>query len=119
MHNTKITKLYSFEGLKRVDEKVARPGDILAVAGVEGITIGETITSAETPSPMPRIQIDEPTIGMTFTINSSPFAGRGSIPCGCWPSRWSYLFRWLTFGCRHSIGRALRRQSRTRQLFAP
>src|SRR5262249_41158399 len=49
---------------------------ILAVAGVEGITIGETITSAETPAPMPRIQIDEPTIGMTFTINTSPFAGK-------------------------------------------
>ena len=43
---------------------------------MEGITIGETITSAETPKPMPPIQIDEPTIGMTFTINTSPFAGR-------------------------------------------
>ncbi len=76
VQKTRITKLYSFEGLKRVDETIARPGDILAVAGVEGITIGETITSAETPEPMPHIQIDEPTIGMTFTINSSPFAGR-------------------------------------------
>ena len=76
IQKTKITKLYSFEGLKRVDETIARPGDILAVAGVEGITIGETITSAETPKPMPHIQIDEPTIGMTFTINTSPFAGR-------------------------------------------
>ena len=51
MHNTKITKLYSFEGLKRVDETVGRPGDMLAIAGVEGITIGETVTSAETPEP--------------------------------------------------------------------
>jgi GTP-binding protein len=76
VQKTKITKLYSFEGLKRVDETIARPGDILAVAGVEGITIGETITSAETPQPMPIIQIDEPTIGMTFTINTSPFVGR-------------------------------------------
>src|SRR5665213_664170 len=76
IQKTKITKLYSFEGLKRVDETIARPGDILAVAGVEGITIGETITSAETPKPMPNIQIDEPTIGMTFTVNTSPFAGR-------------------------------------------
>jgi GTP-binding protein len=76
VQKTKITKLYSFEGLKRVDETIARPGDILAVAGVEGITIGETITSAETPQPMPIIQIDEPTIGMTFTVNTSPFAGR-------------------------------------------
>ena len=72
----RITKLYSFEGLKRVDETVGRPGDILAIAGVEGITIGETVTSAETPEPLPQIQIDEPTIAMTFTINTSPFAGR-------------------------------------------
>jgi GTP-binding protein len=73
---TRITKLYSFEGLKRVDETIGRPGDILAIAGVEGITIGETVTSAEEPSPLPQIQIDEPTISMTFTINTSPFAGR-------------------------------------------
>jgi GTP-binding protein len=76
LQNTKITKLYSFEGLKRVDEIIARPGDVLAVAGVEGITIGETITSAEDPKPLPHIPIDEPTIAMTFTINTSPFAGR-------------------------------------------
>ena len=76
IHKTKITKLYSFEGLKRVDETVGHPGDMLAIAGVEGITIGETITSAETPRPLPPIQIDEPTIGMLFTINTSPFAGR-------------------------------------------
>ena len=75
-HNTRITKLYSFEGLKRVDETVGRPGDLLAIAGVEGITIGETVTSAETPQPLPLVQIDEPTIAMTFTINTSPFAGR-------------------------------------------
>ena len=76
IQKTKITKLYSFEGLKRVDETIARPGDIMAVAGVEGITIGETITSAETPRPMAHIQIDEPTIGMQFSINTSPFVGR-------------------------------------------
>src|ERR1700755_3184839 len=52
-HKTRITKLYSFEGLKRIDETIARPGDILAVAGVEGITIGETVTSAEEPKPLP------------------------------------------------------------------
>ena len=72
-HNTRITKLYS---LKRVDETVGRPGDLLAIAGVEGITIGETVTSAENPLPLPLVQIDEPTIAMTFTINTSPFAGR-------------------------------------------
>ncbi len=75
-HKTKITKLYSFEGLKRVDETVGSFGDILAIAGVEGITIGETVTSAVDPQPLPHIQIDEPTIAMTFTINTSPFAGR-------------------------------------------
>jgi GTP-binding protein len=75
-HTTKITKLYSFEGLKRVDETIGRPGDMLAIAGVEGITIGETVTHAETPQPLPAIHIDEPTIAMAFTINTSPFAGR-------------------------------------------
>jgi GTP-binding protein len=75
-HTTKITKLYSFEGLKRVDEKIGRPGDMLAIAGVEGITIGETVTNAEDPAPLPHIHIDEPTISMAFTINTSPFAGR-------------------------------------------
>src|SRR5579885_989866 len=76
IQKTRITKLYSFEGLKRVDETIGRPGDILAIAGVEGITIGEIVTSAETPRPLPQIQIDEPTIAMTFTINTSPFSGR-------------------------------------------
>ena len=68
--------MYSFAGLKRVDETVGIPGDLMAIAGVEGITIGETLTSVENPKPMPIIQIDEPTIAMTFTINSSPFSGR-------------------------------------------
>src|SRR5215469_7427747 len=76
IQNTKITKLYSFEGLKRVDETIGQPGDILAIAGVEGITIGDTITHPESPKPLPRIQIDEPTIAMAFTINTSPFSGR-------------------------------------------
>ena len=76
LHTTRITKLYSFEGLKRVDETIGRPGDILAIAGVEGITIGETVTSAENPRPLPQVRIDEPTIAMTFTINTSPFVGR-------------------------------------------
>jgi len=76
VQKTKITKLYSFEGLKRVDETIGRPGDILAIAGVEGINIGETVTNPETPAPLPAIHIDEPTIAMMFTINTSPFAGR-------------------------------------------
>src|SRR6202162_298470 len=75
-HKTKITNLYSFSGLKRVDETIGRTGDILAIAGVEGITIGETITSALTPKPLAHIQIDEHTLALTFTINTSPFSGR-------------------------------------------
>jgi len=76
LQKTRITKLYSFEGLKRVDETEGHPGELLAIAGVEGITIGETVTSAEDPKPLLHIQIDEPTIAMTFTVNTSPFAGR-------------------------------------------
>jgi GTP-binding protein len=76
MQKTKITKLFSFAGLKRTDITETVLGDIVAVAGVEGITIGETITDALNPAPLPPIVIDEPTIAMTFTVNTSPFAGR-------------------------------------------
>ena len=76
---TKITKMYSFEGLNRIDETLGLTGDVLAIAGVEGIQIGETITSAENPKPLPPIQIDEPTIAMTFSVNNSPFAGREGV----------------------------------------
>src|SRR5207253_8819042 len=76
MQKTKITKLFSFNGLKRTDIEQTELGDIIAVAGVEGITIGETITNLENPAPMPPIVIDEPTIAMQFTINTSPLAGR-------------------------------------------
>jgi GTP-binding protein len=80
LQKTKITKLYSFEGLKRVDETIAGPGTILAIAGLEGINIGETVTHPETPLALAKIQIDEPTIAMIFTINTSPMAGReGSL----------------------------------------
>jgi GTP-binding protein len=76
IQKTKITKLFSFSGLHRTDIAETTLGDIVAVAGVEGITIGETITNAETPAPLPPITIDEPTIAMQFTVNTSPFAGR-------------------------------------------
>ena len=76
LEKTKITKLFSFSGLKRVDIEETTLGDIVAVAGVSGITIGETITSLETPTPLPTISIDEPTIAMQFFVNNSPFAGR-------------------------------------------
>jgi GTP-binding protein len=76
VEKTRITKLFSFSGLKRTDITETELGDIVAVAGVEGITIGETITNAENPAPLAHIVIDEPTIAMQFTVNTSPFAGR-------------------------------------------
>ncbi|HEU5413556.1 MAG TPA: translational GTPase TypA [Candidatus Angelobacter sp.] len=76
VEKVKITKLFSFSGLKRVDIDKAETGDIVAVAGVEGINIGETITNVENPAPLPHIIIDEPTIAMQFSVNTSPFAGR-------------------------------------------
>ena len=72
----KITSLYGFQGLKRVDMSQAIMGDIVALAGIEGANIGDTITDADNPKPLPRIAVDEPTISMVFSINSSPFAGR-------------------------------------------
>lgn len=72
----KITSLYGFQGLKRVDLPQAIMGDIVALAGIEGANIGDTITDADNPKPLPRIAVDEPTISMVFSINSSPFAGK-------------------------------------------
>ena len=72
----KITKLFSFSGLKRIDIQQADLGDIVAIAGVTGINIGDTITNFEAPDPLPPITIDEPTIAMRFTVNTSPFSGR-------------------------------------------
>jgi GTP-binding protein len=68
--------VYVQSGLKRTETTETTMGDIIAVAGVEGITIGETITSVENPSPLPLIVIDEPTIAIQFSVNNSPFAGR-------------------------------------------
>ena len=72
----RITKLFSFSGLKRTDIVTTELGDIVAVAGVTGINIGETITDVENPAPLPVITIDEPTIAMQFMVNTSPFSGR-------------------------------------------
>lgn len=73
---TKITKLFTFAGLKRTETTETEIGDIVAIAGVENITIGETITSIENPAPLPLIVIDEPTIAMQFSVNNSPFCGK-------------------------------------------
>ena len=76
LHKVRITKLFSFDGLHRTDITETQLGDIVAVAGIEGISIGETITSAENPAPLPHLAIDEPTIAMQFTVNTSPLSGR-------------------------------------------
>lgn len=72
----KITNLYQFEGLKREAVTEARLGDIVAVSGVEGINIGETICDVQHPDPLPFVNISEPTLSMTFSVNNSPFAGQ-------------------------------------------
>ncbi|MBI3354347.1 MAG: translational GTPase TypA [Nitrospirae bacterium] len=72
----KVTSLYGFRGLKRIDIEQAAMGDIVALAGIEGINIGDTITDADDPKPLPRIAVDEPTISMVFSVNTSPFAGK-------------------------------------------
>ncbi|OFV90913.1 MAG: GTP-binding protein TypA [Acidobacteria bacterium RIFCSPLOWO2_12_FULL_65_11] len=73
---TKVTKLYAFDGLKRVDIDQAAAGDIVCLAGIEDITIGETIADVERQVPIPPVAIDEPTVSMIFGINTSPMAGR-------------------------------------------
>ncbi|MCX8130073.1 MAG: translational GTPase TypA [Clostridia bacterium] len=76
LQNIRISKLYTIEGLKRIDAAEAALGDIVSVSGVGDITIGETICDTDTPEPLPFIDIDEPTISMNFIVNNSPFAGR-------------------------------------------
>ncbi len=73
---TKITKLFTFRGLQREEAEEVVAGDIVAVAGVEGIQIGESLTDLEHPAPMEPLTIDEPTLAMIFTVNTSPLAGR-------------------------------------------
>ncbi len=73
---TRITKLFTFAGLDREATEEGRAGDIVCLAGVEGIGIGDTLTDAEFPSPLPRLRIDEPTLSMVFSVNSSPFSGQ-------------------------------------------
>jgi GTP-binding protein len=73
---TKITKLFTFRGLERDEAEEVSAGDIVAIAGVEGIQIGESITDLANPAPLEPLLIDEPTLTMVFTVNTSPFAGR-------------------------------------------
>ena len=72
----KVTVLYGYEGLKRIEIAEASAGELVAIAGIEAIEIGETVAEAENPQALPLIQIDEPTVSMLFSANVSPFAGR-------------------------------------------
>ena len=76
VENIKIGKLYTYEGLNRVETDVAKCGDIVAVTGVTGIEIGETICDVNNPEKIDFIDIDEPTVSMTFSVNNGPFAGK-------------------------------------------
>ncbi|NLL04311.1 MAG: translational GTPase TypA [Clostridiaceae bacterium] len=76
LQNIKISKLYNFKGLKRTEVPTCFAGDIIAIAGISNITIGETVCDPSSPEPLPFIDIDEPTLSMTFSVNNSPFAGR-------------------------------------------
>jgi GTP-binding protein len=71
----RISYLYTFEGLERVEVAEAGPGEIVQLAGFDEVNIGDTITDADDPRPLPRVTVDEPTVSMMFSINTSPFAG--------------------------------------------
>lgn len=75
-HHHKFSALYTFKGLQKIQVEKLEAGDIIAVAGLDGITIGDTISDNENPEPLPRIQIDEPTVSMLYYVNNSPFAGK-------------------------------------------
>ncbi|GIO55596.1 MULTISPECIES: translational GTPase TypA [Paenibacillus] len=74
--SARIEKLFGFQGLKRVEQEEAGAGDIIAIAGIKDINIGETIADPNHPEALPVLKIDEPTLQMTFLVNNSPFAGR-------------------------------------------
>src|SRR5215467_11566428 len=82
VERVKISELYLTEALDRVPAQTAGPGDIIAVAGISDIMIGETLADAEDPRPLPLITVDEPAVSVTVGVNSSPLAGRGSASPG-------------------------------------
>ena len=74
--NQKFSALYTFQGLKKIPVNEVDSGDIIAFSGVDDISIGDTVSDNESPEPLPRIQVDEPTVSMLFYVNDSPFAGQ-------------------------------------------
>ncbi len=74
--NVKITKLFTFKGLKRIETETGNFGDIISIAGLPDVGIGETVCDPEHVEPLPFVKIDEPTVSMNFIVNNSPFAGR-------------------------------------------
>ena len=74
-----ITYLYDYQGLERQEIEQARAGEIVSIAGLEGITIGDTICNLENPIPLPRIKVEAPTVRMSFGVNTSPFFGREGV----------------------------------------
>ena len=79
IHN--LERIFVFRGMERVEVPEARAGDIVAVTGPEGVSIGDTVASPESPEPLPIIDINEPTVRMTFGVNTSPFMGREGVHC--------------------------------------
>jgi GTP-binding protein len=76
LHKSRVSNLYVFEGLERVELEEAGPGDIVALAGFDEVSIGETVTDPLDPRALPRVTVDEPTVSMVFSVNTSPFAGQ-------------------------------------------
>ena len=76
VENARVTKLYVYEGLKRIEVEHADAGDIVALSGVTNINIGDTICDYNNPEKIPFVDIDEPTVSMTFSVNNGPFAGK-------------------------------------------
>lgn len=76
LRQTRVVEVYTFEGLHRVPVKAAAAGDVIALTGIEDVSIGETVASATSPEGLPTIQVEEPTVQMTIAVNSSPISGR-------------------------------------------
>ena len=76
LDRTTVTRLYAFENLDRVEVEEAQAGEIVALAGFDAVHIGDTVTDPERPSPLPPVIVDEPTVSMVFSVNTSPFAGQ-------------------------------------------